>query len=170
MAEEQNPQAAAEQEAPQQGFEIQRVYLKDLSFEAPNSPLVFTQQAKLETNVELNTAHRKLADNLFEVELLITVTAKFEEKTAYLVEIKQAGIFAAAGYNDEQMGHLLGSYCPNILYPFARELISDQVTKGGFPPMLLTPINFDALYMQHMQEKQAAAAEQSDEPAAETTH
>lgn len=164
MADEQA--AATTQEAPQQGFDIQRIYLKDLSFEAPNSPMVFTQQVQLETGVELNTSSRKIADNLFEVELVVTVTAKAEDKTAYLVEVKQAGVFAAVGYSEEQMAHLLGSYCPNILYPFIREVVSDQTTKGGFPPMLLSPINFDALFAQHMQERQ----EKAEQPSSDTEH
>jgi len=147
---------------PEQVFEIQRVYLKDASFESPASPAIFTREFKPETNVELNAGNKKLADNIYEVVLNITVTVKVEEDVAYLVEIKQAGIFSAAGYKDEQLGHLLGSFCPNLLYPFAREAISDLVVKGGFPQMLLAPINFDALYNQHLQE-QTKAREQVDD-------
>ena len=147
---------------PEQIFEIQRVYLKDASFESPASPAIFTREFKPETNVELNAGNKKLTDNIHEVVLNITVTVKVEDEVAYLVEIKQAGIFSTAGYQDEQLGHLLGSYCPNILYPFAREVISDLVVKGGFPQMLLAPINFDALYNQHLQE-QAKAREQVDD-------
>lgn len=147
---------------PEQVFEIQRVYLKDASFESPASPAIFTREFKPETNVELNAGNKKLTDSIHEVVLNITVTVKIEDEVAYLVEIKQAGIFSTAGYQDEQLGHLLGSFCPNLLYPFAREVISDLIVKGGFPQMLLAPINFDALYNQHLQE-QAKAREQVDD-------
>lgn len=147
---------------PEQVFEIQRVYLKDASFESPASPAIFTREFKPETNVELNAGNKKLTDGIHEVVLNITVTVKIEDEIAYLVEIKQAGIFSTAGYQDEQLGHLLGSFCPNLLYPFAREVISDLIVKGGFPQMLLAPINFDALYNQHLQE-QAKAREQVDD-------
>ncbi len=155
-----------EQEAPQQLFEIQRIYLKDSSFESPASPAVFLKPFNPESNVELHSNTNKLGDNLYEVELSITLTVKSDNEVAYLVEVKQAGVFSAKGYSDEQMGHMLGSYCPNLIYPFAREAISDLVVKGGFPQMLLAPINFDALYAQHMQEqdkpeKQGQAEEQT---------
>lgn len=160
MSDEPQPAAAAtEEKPPEQVFEIQRIYLKDASFESPTVPQIFTQEFKPETNVDLNSVHRKLQDNIFEVELNITLTAKVKEDVAYLVEIKQAGIFGAAGYNDEQMGHMLSSYCPNLLFPFAREVICDLIVKGGFPQMLLSPINFDALYMQTLQEQAKTAKE-----------
>lgn len=154
---------------PQQVFEIQRIYLKDSSFESPQAPVIFTKELNLSTGVELNTASRKLGDDVYEVELNITVTVKQEEEVAYLVEVKEAGIFTAAGFEPEQMGHMLGSYCPNILYPFAREVISDLAVKGGFPQLLLTPVNFDLLYAQHLQQ-QAEAAAQGGDAAADTTH
>ena len=147
---------------PEQIFEIQRVYLKDASFESPASPAVFTREFKPDVNVELHSGNKRLAEHVYEVKLEITVTVKVDDEVAYLVEIKQAGVFAAAGYPDEQMGHLLGSYCPNILYPFAREVVSDLAVKGGFPQILLAPINFDALYNQHLQE-QAKASDQVDD-------
>jgi len=165
MAEEQAKQ-------PEQHFEIQRIYIKDLSFESPNSPEIFTKEFQPAVNVELNTAHRTLADNIYEVELNLTVTVKSGEQVAYLIEVKEAGIFTAVGYPDEQLAHLLSSYCPNIIYPFARELVSELSVRGGFPQQLLAPINFDALYAQHLQEqaqkRQAeGAGDGSDEP---TTH
>lgn len=150
---------------PQQVFDIQKIYLKDVSFESPQSPKVFTEEFNLSTNVELNTASRKLGDNVFEVVLNITVTVKQGEgddaEVAYLVEVKQAGVFVAAGFEAEQLSHILGSHCPNSLFPFAREAISDLVNKGGFPQMLLSPINFDALYFQHMQQ-QAQGEQEGD--------
>lgn len=141
----------AQQAAPT--FEVQRIYLKDLSFESPGSPAVFTKEFKPEAGVELHTGHRKLAEDVYEVEINLTLTVKTGEDVAYLAEVKEAGIFTLKGYDQEQLGPLLGAYCPNMLYPFVREVISDVVVKGGFPQQLLAPINFDALYAQHMQEQ-----------------
>ena len=158
-----------EQEAPQQLFEIQRIYLKDSSFESPVSPAVFLKPFNPDSNVELHSNTNKLGDNLYEVELSITLTVKSDNEVAYLVEVKQAGVFSAKGYSDEQMGHMLGSYCPNLIYPFAREVISDLVVKGGFPQMLLAPINFDALYAQHIQEQDKAGKPEKQDQAEEQT-
>ncbi len=146
----------------EQVFEIQRVYLKDASFESPAAPGVFTKAFQPESNVELNSHSKKLAEGIYEVELNITLTVKSEEEVAYLVEIKQAGVFTATGYPDEQLAHLLGSYCPNLVYPFAREVISDLAVKGGFPQMLLAPINFDMLYANHLQEQAKKSASESN--------
>lgn len=159
-----------EQAAPQQVFDIQRIYLKDSSFESPQAPVIFTKELNLSTGVELNTASRKLGDDVYEVELNITVTVKQGEDVAYLVEVKEAGIFTASGFEPEQMGHMLGSYCPNVLYPFAREVISDLAVKGGFPQLLLAPVNFDLLYAQHLQQQAQAAGETAEESAENTTH
>ncbi len=157
-----------EQEAPPQLFEIQRIYLKDSSFESPSSPAVFIKSFNPDSNVQLHSNTNKLGDNLYEVELSITLTVKSDNEVAYLVEVKQAGVFSAKGYSDEQMGHMLGSYCPNLIYPFAREVISDLVVKGGFPQMLLAPINFDALYAQHLQEQDKP--EKQDQAEEQTKH
>jgi preprotein translocase subunit SecB len=136
----------------QKQFSIQRIYVKDISVETPNSPMIFTE--KWEPNVEFNLSSNatSVQENLFEVVLGITVTVKVGEKNAYLVEISQAGLFGLNGFSEQEMGPMLGSFCPNTLFPYAREVISDLVTKAGFPPMLLTPVNFDALYAQHMQQ------------------
>jgi len=137
-------------------FLIQKIYVKDLSFEAPASPGIFLKEWKGETNVQLNTKARALnePEGVFEVELGLTVTTgTTPTETAYLVEIKQAGVFVARGFPEEQRAHLLGAYCPNLLFPFAREVVADLVMKGGFPQMLLQPINFDALYAQHQTEQ-----------------
>ncbi len=164
MAEEnQAPEQGAGNGQPEQIFDIQRMYLKDASFESPSSPQVFTKQYQPESNVELNTLHRLLQDNIYEVELNLTLTVKIDGAVAYLVEIKYAGIFTIAGYPDDQLDHLLASYCPNLLFPFARELISDLVVKGGFPQMLLAPINFDALYLQTLEERKKAATEGAEQ-------
>lgn len=141
-------------------FEVQRIYLKDLSFESPTAPAVFTKEFKPEAGVELHSGNRKLGEDVYEVEIHLTLTVKSGDEVAYLVEVKEAGIFTLKGYEQEQLGPLLGAYCPNMLYPFVREVISDVVVKGGFPQQLLAPINFDALYAQHLQEQ--AAKQKSD--------
>lgn len=136
-------------------FQIQKIHVKDISFETPNSPEIFTQEWQPQAEVGLGTQATLIQDATYEVNLRITVTVKVGEKTAYLVEVSQSGIFTAQGFKEDEMGHLLGSYCPNILFPYAREVISDLVTKGGFPPMLLTPVNFDGLYAQRLNELSA---------------
>lgn len=145
----------SEQQQQPQHFEIQRVYLKDVSLEAPNSPAVFTeQQWQPQTEVRLETGAVPLSEDLFEVVLTLTVTAKIGERTAYLTEVQQAGLFTVRGFSDPQMGHMLQAFCPNILFPFAREALASLIGKGGFPPLLLNPINFDGLYMQRLQQQQ----------------
>lgn len=153
MAEEQKTEQQAEQQ-----FEIQRIYVKDLSFESPNSPELFLSEWQPEVNIDLKVDHHKIEDHVFEVSLTVTVTAKAGEKTAFLVEVKQAAIFLIDGFDDEQLNHMLGSFCPGILYPYAREVVSDVVNRGSFPQLLLAPINFDALYQQQMTEGQKADA------------
>jgi preprotein translocase subunit SecB len=135
-------------------FSIQKIYTKDLSFETPNSPSIFT--AKWEPSVDFNLGTNTVAlDNSFyEITLKVTLTVKCGETTAYLVEVNQAGIFALSGFEDHEMGPMVGSFCPNILFPYAREVVSDLVSKGGFPQLLLSPVNFDALYSQHLQQLQ----------------
>jgi preprotein translocase subunit SecB len=145
---------------PTQKFEIQKIYIKDLSFETPNSPKIFTEKWNPKTDVHIQTDNTKLDEKLFEVVTTITVTATQDEKTAFLVETKQAGIFFIENFPEEQHRQLLGSYCPNILFPFARETVAELVTKGGFPQLLLNPVNFDALYQQHL----SAVNEQKENP------
>ncbi len=149
----------ANSEHAEQQFSLQKIYLKDISFETPNSPEVFTEEWKPDVNVELQTAGKSLTDEVMEVVLTVTVTAKLGDKTAYLVEAHQAGVFTMSGFNDDERVHMQGSYCPNILFPFAREAISDLVSKGGFPQLLLAPVNFDALLTQHKQQAEAATKE-----------
>ena len=151
--------AAAEGQSEQQ-FTIQKIYVKDASFESPNSPAVFTEKWEPESNLELNTNGKKLEDNVYEVVLSLTVTVKNNDKVAHLVEIQQAGIFSVAGFNESDLSHMLGSFCPNILFPYAREAVSDLVTRGGFPQLLLAPVNFDAIYAQHLQQMQQEAEQQ----------
>ncbi len=157
MTDEKQP---ANKEGAENIFNIQKIYSKDISFEAPNSPKIFTDTWEPNNNLDINTNAHKLADNVFEVVLSITVTAKVKEDTAYLVEVHQAGIFSLENFSDTDIHGMLGSFCPNILFPYAREAISDIVSRGGFPQLLLAPINFDALYEQHMQQQAETAKQQ----------
>jgi len=134
-------------------FNIQRIYVKDSSFEAPHAPEIFREEWKPEVNVDLQTKTNRLEDTIYEVVLHLTVTVKMIEKVAFLVEVHQAGIFTLKGFPQDQLSHVLGSMCPSILYPYARETISDLVIRGGFPQLLLAPVNFDALYLQHMEQQ-----------------
>jgi len=134
-------------------FTIEKIYLKDVSFEAPASPTGFSDDWAPEINMELNTQATPINDDVYDVELTITVTAKNNNKTAFLVETKQCGIFGISGMDDTNLNGMLGSFCPNILFPYAREAISDLVTKGGFPQLLLAPVNFDALYAHHLEQQ-----------------
>lgn len=151
-------------EQPTKEFNLQKIYTKDISFETPNSPDIFRQQWQPEINLQLGNGAKSLGDNAHEVTLSLTVTAKVNKKTAFLIEIQQAGIFTVKGYNDQEIGVMLGAVCPNILFPYAREAISDIATRGGFPQLLIAPINFDALYQQHLQ------ATKSETPAVQTRH
>lgn len=141
-------------------FSIQKIHLKDVSLETPNSPSIFTEKWDPKVEVNLSSNAQPLQNNLFEVSLTATITVKIQDKTAYLVEVCQAGIFSISGLSENEMGPMLGSFCPNLLFPYAREVVSDLVIKGGFPPMLMAPVNFDAVYAQHlkqMKEKQSSS-------------
>jgi preprotein translocase subunit SecB len=157
MAEE---QAAAQTDQPQQTFALQRIYTKDISFESPGSPNIFRKQWQPKINVDLNTKSDAIDEQgNFEVVLTITLTAKVEEETAFLVEVQQAGIFIITGLKDDSLRMALGTAAPTILFPYARENIDSLCVKGGFPPVMLAPVNFDALYQQAMAQ---AAAEGGD--------
>ncbi len=144
----------AQQAAPETQFMIQRVYVKDLSFETKNTPAVFQQEWKPDLSLNLQIENKKLEADTYEVVLTVTTTVKNQEETAFLVEVKQAGIFTIAGAPEAQLAHLLGSFCPSLLFPYAREAITSEVVRGSFPQLVLAPINFDAIYMQQMEEKQ----------------
>ncbi len=141
-------------------FVIQKIYVKDVSFETPHSPQIFMEKWEPEVSLQINNSATVLSEGVHEVTLAVTVTAKLTDKVAYLIEVQQAGIFNATGFGANDMGAILGSYCPNILFPFVREVISDVVTKGGFPQLLLAPVNFDALYAQHVQQQQQPLPQQ----------
>ena len=154
-------QSEATQQGGNQQFAIQKIYIRDVSFESPNAPTMFTQEWQPEVNLDMNTNTQSLSEGVFEVVLSLTATVKNADQTAFLVEVQQAGIFTITGFAENDMGHMLGSFCPNILFPYAREAVSDLVTKGGYPPLLLAPVNFDALYAQHLAQQQAGEAEAS---------
>jgi len=144
-----------------QQFAIQKIYLKDVSFESPNSPQAFTDgDWKPQINVQINSSNRAIAQDTYEVVLDITVTAKQKENTAFLAEVKQAGIFTIAGFEAENLGGMVGAFCPETLFPFAREAVAELISKGGFPQLYLAPVNFNALYAQQIQQQAAAQAEQ----------
>ena len=150
--------------APQNGdaqFMIQRIYIKNLSFETTNTPAVFQQQWEPELALDLNTQHTKLDNGVYEVALTVTATVKNKGTVAFLVEVQQAGIFTIQGPAPEQLDHLLGSFCPSILFPYAREAITTEVIRGSFPQLVRAPVNFDALYMQQAEEKNKAKQEET---------
>lgn len=134
-------------------FEIQRIYVKDLSFEAPNTPHTFVEDWKPEVTLNLETKSNKVNDNVHEVVLSITATVATSGKNAFLIEIHQAGVFMIKDFPNDQLHQMLGSFCPNVLFPYAREVVSDVVVRGGFPQLILAPVNFDALYAQHMEKQ-----------------
>ena len=140
---------------------IQKIYVKDFSFESPHTPAVFAKTNwSPKTNLNLRSSHTMGTDNNHEVVLTITIEAKEDEQTFFLVELQQAGLFRIAGYDEAEFKAIIGSYCPNILFPYARESVANIVSKGGFPEFLLQPINFDALYAQGMAQAQAQAQKQ----------
>ncbi|PHS27191.1 MAG: protein-export chaperone SecB [Methylophaga sp.] len=157
MAEEK----AASTEDQQARFVIQKIYTKDISFETPNSPEIFRDEWKPQLDLQLGNEYKRIDDDNHEITLTVTVTAKVEDKIAFLAEVKQAGIFSLTGYSDQEMGPLVGSYCPNTLFPFVREVISDIVLKGGFPQLVLAPVNFDALYMNQIEQAKKQAADKA---------
>ena len=140
-------------------FGIENLYIKDLSVEVPNAPEIFLEREAPQIEIQLNTSGRGVGEGVFEVILTVTVTAKFGEKTVFLVEVGQAGIFRIMNVPEDQIEPLIAVACPNILFPYARETVSDAVTRAGFSPIVLQPVNFEAMYMQRMQEQTAASAE-----------
>ena len=162
MAENTNGAAngQATPEAGQAQLTLQRVYAKDVSFEAPGAPQIYQVQGQ--PNIELNLSQRvtTLGTDVYEVVLSVTATCKIEDKTAYLAEVHQAGIFGVAGFDAQNRDAVLSTYCPNVLFPYARQVVSDLVQNGGFPPFLLQPINFEALYAEQQRRRAEAGATQ----------
>ena len=144
-----------EQEAP--AFSIEKIYTKDVSLEVPNAPEIFLEQESPEVNVQLQIGVKKLGDDIYEVTLTVTVTAKIVEKTVFLVEVGQGGIFRIKNVPEDNMAPLLSIACPNILFPYARETVASLITSAGFAPVVLQPVNFEALYASRAQQEQQAA-------------
>ncbi len=156
-----------DQAAPENQFSIQKLYIKDVSFESPDTPAVFTFSSwEPQIELNLNNASKQVSEGVYEVVMSITATVKNNGKTAFLVEVQQAGLFNISGFSEQDTKYILGAQCMNILFPYAREVVSDLTNRGGFPPLLLNPVNFDALYAQAMQ-KQQAEAEAGGDAAAE---
>ena len=146
--------------AGEQHFAIEKLYIKDASLESPNSPAIFTLKWEPEINIQLTSATKQVDEKAYEVVLTITVTAKIGEKNAYLAELQQAGIFSVHGFQSTEIGALLGSYCPGVLYPYASEAVYSLISKAGFPPLYLAPINFDAMWAkQQMEQAQTSGAQ-----------
>lgn len=152
--------APAPQEAAGAAFSVEKIYVKDVSFESPNSPTIFNENVQPDLQLNLNQKVQRLSENAFEVVLGVTLTCKAGDKTAYVAEVEQAGVFGLIGLEPQAIDVLLGTQCPNILFPYVRQLVSDLVQAGGFPPFLLQPINFDALYAETLRQRQAQAAQQ----------
>lgn len=157
MAEEQNQDTAVTQEQQQAQFQLQKLYVKDVSFELPNAPQIFQEDGQVEIKLNLSQKVENLAEDVHEVNLTVTVTASLGEKTAYLAEVQQAGIFTIAGLGEQAKHAALNTLCPHTLFPYARRTITDLVAEGGFPPLVLQPINFDQIYAQRMREAQEQA-------------
>lgn len=141
-------------------FTVEKIYVKDLSMEVPGAPAVFNEQAQPQLQMNLNQQVTRLNDAAFEVVLGITLTCTADEKPLYLAEVKQAGVFGLAGFDAQTLDAVLGTHCPNVLYPYARQIISDLIQAGGFPPFLLQPINFEALYAEGLRQRAQQAQAQ----------
>ncbi|SET86134.1 protein-export chaperone SecB [Thalassotalea agarivorans] len=153
MAEENQVNAPEAGAAANPQFAIQRVYTKDISFETPNSPEIFQVEWKPEVKLDLDTRSNKLADDTYEVVLAVTVTVEIEGKTAFLAEVQQAGIFTIGNMPEPQVAHTIGAFCPNTLFPYARETVAALVNRGSFPQLNLAPVNFDALFASYVKQK-----------------
>lgn len=160
MSENTEAATATNEEAAAPQLALQRIFLKDISFESPRSPMVFQEEWKPEIGLELNTKSRQVGEALYEVVLEITVTVKNASETAFLIQVQQGGLFNISGLDERQLHHALGAFCPGTIFPYARENIDSLCVKGSFPALMLAPINFDALYLESLQNQQAQATEQ----------
>ena len=168
MSDETTNGAVAPAEAAGPAFTVEKIYVKDVSFEVPGAPAIFTENVQPELQLNLNQRVQRLGENAFEVVLGVTLTCKAGDKTAYVAEVQQAGIFGLMGLEAQAVDVLLGTQCPNILFPYVRQLVSDLVQAGGFPPFFLQPINFDALYAETLRQRAAQADGGGDLAGAET--
>ena len=142
-------------------FGIEKLYVKDLSVEVPNAPEIFLEQEQPQIEIQLNTSGRAVGEGVYEVVLTVTTTAKLGDKTVFLVEVGQGGVFRIQNVPEEQMEPLIAIACPNVLFPYAREAVSDAISRAGFQPIVLQPVNFEGMYMQRLQEQAGAPAEAS---------
>ena len=163
MADDNQPNEAATKSEAAQGpqFSIQRIFTKDISFETPNSPAMFQKEWKPEVQLDLDTKSNTLGENLYEVVLTVTVTAKIGEETAFLCEVQQAGIFMIGEMPEQNKAQMIGAFCPNTLFPYARETISSLVNRGTFPPLNLAPVDFNAIFAAYMQKRAEQTKEQA---------
>lgn len=157
MSEENNNAAAPAEAANGPAFTVEKIYVKDVSFESPNSPMIFNENVQPELQLNLNQKVQRLSETAFEVVLGVTLTCKAGDKTAYVAEVEQAGVFGLIGLEPQAIDVLLGTQCPNILFPYVRSTISDLVQAGGFPPFYLQPINFEGLYAETLRQRQQQA-------------
>lgn len=166
MAEQDTPNPAASNGAGTGAsgpmFSVEKIYTKDVSFEAPGAPQVFNENGQPQLQMNINQQVQRLSDKAYEVVLGITLTCTIGEKTAYLAEVQQAGVFGLAGFDDATLDAMLGTHCPHTLYPYARSAIGDLIVSGGFPPFLLQPINFEALYAENLRQRAANQAPGGD--------
>ena len=167
MAEQETPNGAAAPvpaaDAPEGAtFTVEKIYLKDVSFEAPGAPQVFNESGQPNLQMTLSQKVQRLTDRGFEVVLGVTLTCTVGEKTAYLAEVQQAGVFGLSGFDEQALDMMLGTHCPNTLYPYARQAIADLIQGGGFPPFLLQPINFETLYAEGLRQRAQQQAQQGD--------
>lgn len=166
MADETANGAAGAATSPQSQFALQKIYIKDSSFEAPNAPQVFQEEGQPQLQLNLAQKVSQLADGVYEVTLTVTLTCTLNGKTAYLAEVAQAGIFNVAGFDARNTEALIATYCPNTLFPYARQAVSEMVVNGGFPPYYLQPISFEQLYADQLRRRQQQAAGDAAAPAA----
>jgi preprotein translocase subunit SecB len=160
-AAKQTPETQAEGQVPQPGFGIEKLYVKDLSLEIPNAPQIFTEREVPQVGIEISNSASKLDEGVYEVVLTITVTSKLADKTVFLIEVAQAGIFQVQNVPEENLEIIFSITCPNILFPYAREVVSDVSVRAGFPSVVLSPINFEALYAQQKQQQAQAEADKT---------
>lgn len=151
MAQEDNN--LAQEQAQQPGFSIEKIYVKDVSLEIPHAPQIFTDRTQPQVSIELSNLAQQIEESVFEVAIKVTVTSKIAEKTVFLVEVTQAGIFQVRNVPVENLEMIVGITCPNILFPYLRESVSDLIVRAGFQPVLLNPINFEALFAQQKQQE-----------------
>lgn len=153
MTDQTTPVAGADDAAQAAQFTIEKLYVKDVSFEAPNAPQVFNEQGQPQLNMNINQKVGRVTDNVFEVVLGVTLTCTLNDKTVYLAEVAQAGVFGLVGFDDRTLDMMLNTYCPNVLFPYVREAVSELISKGGFPPFYLQPINFEGLYAEGLRRR-----------------